>query len=161
VSRGIARAGLSPLEPPSIFAKLSTPAAVRASPQLRLIALWALLVFAFGWGGDALVLHPCPHHSAIAHAGASGHGAAASGHHAAAHDDAPASHDAGSHAGGCSCIVACAGSSDALAGGPVEILISPPVVRIARIVPAAHATVLPERLAYLLPYPTAPPAVLS
>jgi hypothetical protein len=143
-----------------IFAKPCNPATVRTSPLLRLTALWALLVFAFGWGGDALVLHPCPHHSAIARAGAShmGHG---SGHHAAAPQQAPDGHDAQSHAGGCSCIVPCAGATDAVAAAPADVRIPVGAFRIVRVVTATHLAALPGRIEYVLPYPTAPPSVLS
>ena len=145
----------------SIFAETCNPATVRASPLFRLSALWALLVFAFGWGGDALVLHPCPHHSAIAHAGATAHDGHGGGHHAAARQEAPDPHDAQSHAGGCSCIVACAGVADALAAAPADIRIAAGAVRLARIVPAPHASVLPGRIEHVLPYPTAPPVIPS
>lgn len=131
---------------------------MRTSPVFRLTALWALLVFAFGWGGDALVLHPCPHHAAIAHAGA-GHAG-----HGGAHHAAPASHDPGgapSHAGGCSCIVACAGTADALAAAPADLRPHPGAARLVRVAAAPSATVLPGRRAHVLPYPTAPPSLLS
>lgn len=134
---------------------------MRASPLFRLTALWALLVFGFGWGGDALVLHPCPHHGAISHAGAAhaGHGG---GHHAAARQQAPDGRDAPSpHAGGCSCIVACAGTADALPAAPASVRLAHGAVRVVRIAPAPHGAVLPGRLEYVLPYPTAPPSILS
>jgi len=131
---------------------------VRASPLFRLTALWALLVFSLGWSGDALVLHPCPHHSAISHAnGHMRHG----GHHAAAHQDEHDGRDAPAHAGGCSCIVACAGTTDALAAAPPSIRLVHGAVRVVRIAPARHGAVLPGRLEYVLPYPTAPPSILS
>jgi len=133
---------------------------VRASLPFRVSALWALLVFAFGWGGDALVLHPCPHHSAISHAGAAAHDGHAGGHHAAAREDAPDSQDAQSHAG-CTCVVACAGSADALAAAPADVRLATGPLRLVRIVLAPHLAVLPGRLEYVLPYPTAPPSGLS
>ncbi|MFL5384061.1 MAG: hypothetical protein ACJ8GN_16185 [Longimicrobiaceae bacterium] len=132
---------------------------MRASPLFRLTALWALLVFAFGWGGDALVLHPCPHHSAIAQVGAAhaGHGGA---HHAAAQE----SHDEGgapAHAGGCSCAVACAGTAFALDASRAEIRVAAPVVRGGAIEAARPGTALPGRAHFVLPYPTAPPVLPS
>jgi hypothetical protein len=133
---------------------------VRASPLFRLTAFWALLVFGFGWGGDALVLHPCPHHSAISHAG--GHMGHAGGHHSAAGRDERDGHGAPpSHAGGCSCIVACAGTADALAAAPASVRLAHGAVRVVRIAAARHGAVLPGRLEYLLPYSTAPPSVPS
>ena len=132
-----------------------------SSPLFRLTALWALLVFAFGWGGDALALHPCPHHSAIAQTGAAaddGHGA---GHHATAGEEAPDAQDAESHAGGCSCVVACAGSADVLAAAPADVRVAEGALRAIRIILASNGAVLPGRLEYLLPYPTAPPSILS
>lgn len=133
---------------------------MRASPLFRLTALWALLVFGFGWGGDALVLHPCPHHSAISHAAAA-HGGHAGGHHAATRQQAPDGQQAPSHAGGCSCIVACAGTADALAAAPADLRLAAGALRVVRIARAPHAAVLPGRLEYVLPYPTAPPSILS
>jgi hypothetical protein len=144
-----------------IFAQPCNPATVRASPLLRLTALWALLVFAFGWGGDALVLHPCPHHSAIAHTGAASHGGHGGGHHAAAPQQAPDPHDAQSHAGGCSCIVACAASADALAAPPADLRVATGAFRVVRVATATRPPALPGRTEFVLPYPTAPPSVLS
>jgi hypothetical protein len=131
---------------------------LRASPVFRLTALWALLVFSFGWGGDALVLHPCPHHSSIARAGA-GHAGHGGGHHVATERQAPDEHDAPSHAGGCSCVVACAGTADALAAAPADVRLGVETFSVVRIAPAAHEAALPGRLEYLLPYPTAPPSL--
>jgi hypothetical protein len=130
---------------------------VRISPLFRLTALWALLVFAAGWSEDALVLHPCPHHAAIAQAGAAhaGHGGA---HHAAAR----ASHDqdgAPSHADGCSCVVACAGTAFALEAPRAELRVDAPVVRAGAIASARPATALPGREHFVLPFPTAPPVL--
>lgn len=134
---------------------------MRASPLFRLSALWALLVFAFGWGGDALVLHPCPHHSAIAHAGAPAHDGHGGGHHAGARQEAPDPHDAQSHAGGCSCIVACAGVADALAAAPADVRIANGASRLVVIASTSNGAVLPGRIEYVLPYSTAPPVVPS
>jgi len=134
---------------------------VRPSPLFRLTALWALLVFAFGWGGDALVLHPCPHHSAIAHAGAAAHADHASGRHASARQEAPDGHEMPSHAGGCSCIVACAGVADALAAAPADVRVSEGALLVVDIASDSNGAVLPGRLEYVLPYPTAPPVSLS
>jgi hypothetical protein len=135
------------------------PGTVRASPLFRITALWALLVFTFGWGGDALVLHPCPHHSAISHAGMAAHAGHGGGHHAAAAPEHPDGHDAPSHAGGCSCIVACAGMADALAASAADVRPAAIASRVVREVAATHTAALPGRIEYVLPYPTAPPAL--
>lgn len=130
---------------------------MRISPLFRLTALWALLVFAFGWGGDALVLHPCPHHSAIAQAGA-----AHAGHGGAHHVATQASHDpngAPSHADGCSCVVACAGTAFALEAPRAELRVGAPVVRVEETRSALPGTALPGREHFVLPFPTAPPVL--
>ena len=134
---------------------------MRPSSLFRLTALWALLVFAFGWGGDALVLHPCPHHSAIAHAGAAAHDGHGGGHHAAARQEAPDGPGMPSHAGGCSCIVACAGVADALAAAPADVRVPGGALLVVDLASASTGAVLPGRLEYVLPYPTAPPVSLS
>ncbi|MFL5540105.1 MAG: hypothetical protein ACJ8J0_14030, partial [Longimicrobiaceae bacterium] len=130
---------------------------VRISPLFRLTALWALLVFAAGWSEDALVLHPCPHHSAIAQAGAAhaGHGGA---HHAAAQephdqDGAPA------HKGPCSCVAACAGTAFALDAPRAELRVDAPLVHAGAIAFAPSGTALPGREHFVLPFPTAPPVL--
>ena len=132
---------------------------MRISPLFRLTALWALLVFALGWSEDGLVLHPCPHHAAIAHAGAMAHGGHADAHHAAAaHRQAP---DAPTpeHRGPCSCIIACAGAAFALDVPRAEVRIAAPVVRERAITPARVVAALPGREHYVLPFPTAPPVL--
>lgn len=141
------------LESP-IFSRSRNPVAVRISPLLRLTALWALLVFAFGWSEDALVLHPCPHHAAIAHAGAMGH----AGAHHAAHRQAPDA-PAPEHKGPCSCIVACAGSAFALQAPRAELRIAAAEVRAGAVAAAPSLAALPGRAHYVLPLPTAPPVL--
>ncbi|HVG43875.1 MAG TPA: hypothetical protein VM890_04065 [Longimicrobium sp.] len=133
---------------------------MRASLPFRVSALWALLVFAFGWGGDALVLHPCPHHSAISQPGAAAHAGHGGDHHAAASQDASDEHGTPSHAG-CTCVVACAGAADALAAAPVDVRLATGASRLVHVASTSSGAVLPGRLAYVLPYPTAPPSVLS
>ncbi|MFL5542007.1 MAG: hypothetical protein ACJ8J0_23670 [Longimicrobiaceae bacterium] len=126
---------------------------MRISPLFRLTALWALLVFAAGWSEDALVLHPCPHHAAVSHP------AHAGGHHAATHSQAPDAPAAPSHADGCSCVVACAGTAFALDAPRAELRVDAPVVRVRAIASARPGTALPGREHFVLPFPTAPPVL--
>lgn len=135
------------------------PAIVRISPLFRVTALWALLVFALGWSEDALVLHPCPHHAAIAHPGA-----AAGADHGGMHHGAAVEHDGGGeqapeHTGPCSCILPCAGAAFALDAPAPDIRITAPVVGLTTAAPARTLTVLPGREHFVLPFPTAPPVL--
>lgn len=132
---------------------------MRISPLFRLTALWALLVFAAGWSEDALVLHPCPHHAAIAHASAAGHAAQAAGHDAAAHSQSPDTPAAPAHKGSCSCVVACAGTAFALDAPRAELRVGAPVVRVEETRSAQPGTALPGREHFVLPFPTAPPVL--
>ena len=132
---------------------------MRVSPLLRLTAFLALLVFAAGWSEDALVLHPCPHHAAISHMSAQhGHGDA---HHAAAGRQAQDGQGMPAHSGPCSCIIACAGTAYALAAPPADVRLSPVVSRSAPLAHARARTALPGRPHHVLPFPTAPPVLLS
>lgn len=123
---------------------------VNRSVRFRVAALWAAMLLALTWGGDAYGLHACPHHLAIAQAGADMHGGAHRGHE---RHPAPVSHQ-----GGCTCVGSCsAGATGLPAPAPRFVL----AVTVSPAAPApldAPAWRLPSRAAYLLPYPTAPPA---
>jgi hypothetical protein len=133
---------------------------LRVSPLFRLTAFLALLVFSAGWSEDALVLHPCPHHAAIAHASMGGHAMHAGGHHLAAQNHAPDG-PAPEHKGPCSCIVACAGSAFALAAPRAEVRIAQAAERAAPLPRGPAPAALPGRRQYVLPFPTAPPVLPS
>ena len=135
-----------------------TLSALRVSPLFRLTAFLALLVFSAGWSEDALVLHPCPHHAAIAHAAADGQMAHAGAHHAAARKHAPDA-PAPAHKGPCSCIVACAGNAFVLATPSAEVRVAPVAERAAPLPRGPTLAALPGRQQYLLPFPTAPPVL--
>lgn len=133
---------------------------MRISPLFRLTALWALLVFAVGWSEDALVLHPCPHHAAIAQAGAAAHGGHGDAHHADAGQTQHGEHQAPAHSG-CSCVVACAGTAYVPASPRGEVRLAAAVFRSVPAFPARAAAALPGRREHVLPFPTAPPVLPS
>ena len=128
---------------------------VKRSAANRFSALLAALLLLFTWTGDAVGLHPCPHHSAVARAG--GGPAAPAGHGAhVEHDPAPADH--GAH-GGCTCVGCCP------AGVALPVFAAPcreggallPAVSVALM---DRGTGLPDRVPpFTLPYGLAPPAL--
>jgi hypothetical protein len=132
---------------------------LRISPLFRVTALWALLVFAFGWSEDALVLHPCPHHAAIVHPGAAAGADHGGMHHGAAAEHGGGEEQAPAHTGPCSCILPCAGAAFALDAPPAEVRIAAPADRVSSVAPARALTVLPGREHFVLPFPTAPPVL--
>lgn len=132
---------------------------MRISPLFRITALWALLVFAFGWSEDALVLHPCPHHAAIAHPGVTAGADHGGMHHGAAAEHGGGEEQAPEHTGPCSCILPCAGAAFALDSPPPDIRITAPVVGLTTSAPARTLTALPGRERFVLPFPTAPPVL--
>ena len=120
-----------------------------SSQRLAIFVVMALHLFA--WTGDALGVHPCPHHSGIPAAlmqPAMEHG----GHHD--HGKAPAGH--GTH-DVCTCVSACPSSAPALLPDAA------PALQVAVVeqhpAPAHRAeSVLSRTRPYLLPYGQAPPA---
>ncbi|MET0399372.1 MAG: hypothetical protein ABW277_21460 [Longimicrobiaceae bacterium] len=138
---------------------------MKRSAANRFSALLAALLLLFTWTGDAVGLHPCPHHSAVARAGGgpaagAGHGAhpehdpAASA--AAEHDRAPADH--GAH-GGCTC-VGCCPAGVALPVFAVPFCDVGDAVPAASVAVADRGTGLPDRFPpFVLPYGLAPPAL--
>jgi len=135
------------------------PPPVKRSAANRFSALLAALLLLFTWTGDAVGLHPCPHHSAVARAGGgpAEHGAhAAHGAAAAEHDRPPADH--GAH-GGCTCVGCCP-------AGVALPVFAAPCLDVAIVLPAAsvasidRGTGLPDRFPpFTLPYGLAPPAL--
>jgi hypothetical protein len=127
------------------------------SPLRRLVAL-ALASLLLAGTLDAGLVHPCPHHDPLP-----GSGVHRGVHHGApddARDGQPhaAGHAAEAHAGACTCI------GDCLAGGGLSVapatVVRPgeaPVVETtARRLDSGRAAPV-RRVAYLLPYSTAPP----
>jgi hypothetical protein len=141
------------------------PPTVKRSAANRFSALLAALLLLFTWTGDAVGLHPCPHHSAVARTGggpAAGAGHAAHPEHdpaavAAEHDRAPAEH--GAH-GGCTCVGCCP-------AGVALPVFAAACREAAAVLPAAASVALADRGAglpdrfppFALPYGLAPPAL--
>jgi len=119
----------------------------------RLTALLAVALFLFTWTGEALGMHACPHHDAVAH-GAVAHGAAHAGHHAAQHD-APAPEHGDRHACTCqgTCPSATGGALPATAEAAVRVA---PASVAAEMVPDA-GTIIPRLVPFFLPYGQGPP----
>lgn len=137
---------------------------VKRSPASRFSALLAALLLLFTWTGDAVGMHPCPHHSAVPGA-AGGHAAAAPAEHAAhaahgstaaEHDRAPAAH--GAH-GGCTCVGCCpAGMALPVFAAPCCEAAAPAAAAAAVLLD--RGTGLPDRFPpFVLPYGLAPPAL--
>lgn len=140
---------------------------VKRSPASRFSALAAALLLLFAWTGDAVGLHPCPHHSAVPvagghvpaaavadHGGHMGHGASAA---AARHGAAPADH---AEHGACTCVECCpAGVSLPVFAAP-RCDAAPALATTAAASPAAREAGLPDRFPpFVLPYGLAPPAL--
>lgn len=143
------------------------------SPAHRLAALLAPVFLLFTGTGEALGMHPCPHHSYIegAAAGApvsepaSGHGEHGAAH--AEHPAPPAAADGDHHAaadpaehpehGTCTCLGGCPPLGLALPSGEgVEIAVPAPadVLRVRPEGERPNASPIP----FVLPYGHAPPA---
>ncbi len=143
----------------------SHPSTVKRSAANRFSALLAALLLLFTWTGDAVGLHPCPHHSAVVRAGGgpaarAGHGAHAEHGPAAAaaaeHDRAPADH--GAH-GGCTC-VGCCPAGVALPVFAASCREAGAVVPAAPVASLDRGAGLPDRFPpFTLPYGLAPPAL--
>lgn len=137
------------------------PSLVKRSTANRFSALLAALLLLFTWTGDAVGLHPCPHHSAVVRAdgGAAapaGHGAHAEHAAAAEHDRAPAAH--GAH-GGCTC-VGCCPAGVALPTFAAACREAGVVVPAAPVASVDRGAGLPDRFPpFTLPYGLAPPAL--
>lgn len=135
----------------------------------RLTALLALLVFLFGWTGEALGQHACPHHDMVQGAAAMSakvamhHGGGHAMHHGAPDASmrgggAPAPHSAAEH-DACTCQGTCPSAfADA---APARADATPRVVPAA--ICAARADeprTLPQLLSpFFLPYGQAPPSL--
>lgn len=112
------------------------------------------------WSGDAFGTHACSHHDAIgkpgtaAHAGMPEHGGHATPDHGKPGQGSP------EHGGACTCLGSClTGTAAPLPSAavlPVAFVVSVPVVAIP-----ATTRHRPARLAYILPYATAPPVRLA
>jgi hypothetical protein len=119
----------------------------------------AALLLLFTWTGDAVGLHPCPHHSGVPAADAGhpeGGGHAAHGGHGA-HDADPAPHS--DDHGACTCAGSCLGGAalPVLDAVPGE---APFAAALARHAAAPDAAGLPDRFPpFVLPYGHAPPAL--
>jgi hypothetical protein len=135
--------------------------AVKRSAASRFSALVAALLVLFTWTGDAVGLHPCPHHSAVPAAAAPEHGGGHAADHgasaaAARHD--PSSADHAEH-GACTCVGCCP------AGVALPVFAAPccdasPVLPASPPVSADPGTGLPDRFPpFFLPYGLAPPAL--
>jgi|GEM_PF-521781 len=152
---------------------MSTPAGTfptRKPAPRRFSAFLAALLLLFTWTGDAVGLHPCPHHAPApveerggdpaGHGGHAAHGerSAHEGHGgAAARADAPA-HPADDH-GACTCAGSCLG------GAALPVLFetfgaAPDAYAPGRPSVVPDAAALPDRFPpFLLPYGHAPPAL--
>ena len=136
------------------YAPPPAPPAKRPLPH-RAAALLAVLLVLFSWTGDALGLHPCPHHSAVATA-EGGHGGGHS--HAAARDAAPSPEEEG-HAE-CTCVGSCPAGVALSVPAASSAVAAAPLAR-AEVSLRAAGTELPDRfLPHVLPYGQAPPARL-
>ncbi|MEW5927746.1 MAG: hypothetical protein AB1941_09685 [Gemmatimonadota bacterium] len=129
---------------------------MKRSSANRFSALVAALLLLFGWTGDAVGLHPCPHHSAVTAADA-GHGDSHAAHNASA-ENAPDAADHGRH-GGCTCVGCCpAGVALPVFGASsssTQAILPPGTVALAD-----RGTGLPDRFPpFVLPYGHAPPAL--
>lgn len=125
------------------------------TPAQRLSALLVTLLFLFTWTGEALGMHPCPHHDSVP--GAMAHAMTMDGGHgASASHDAPAPAEHGGHHA-----CTCQGSCPSAAGGALPARAEAAV----RVAPASVAaaprgeakTVVPRLVPFFLPYGQAPP----
>lgn len=133
---------------------------------MRAVSALVAIVFSV-FTTEALVLHPCPMHDAVAFTYAAGHAhGAMSAHaaHAAPHADhgTPAQHgdqETDGHGGhGCSCPGTCtAGAALALPSSGIRDW--PVVVALARAHPWPAQSHAPEAAAHLLPFANGPPRV--
>lgn len=134
--------------------------ALKRSPASRFSALLAALLLLFGWTGDAVGLHPCPHHSAVPAPVASEHGGHAADHGdsaaSARSDRTPADHR---EHGACTCVGNCP-------AGVALPVFAAPRCDAAAVQPTAapsladRGTGLPDRFPHFaLPYGLAPPAL--
>lgn len=120
---------------------------------LRASALWAALLLALTWGGDAYGLHTCPHHGLVpvAQGGHSAHGNAA---HAGHGKQAPSPEHQG-----CTCIGCCHAGTVALVPDAGALAVRAAVSNHPAAPAGRDENALPAPPPYLLPYSTAPPAV--
>lgn len=124
----------------------------RSSPN-RFSALVAALLVLFAWTGDAVGLHPCPHHSALPTAADTADAGAADEDHGA-HAPDPADH--GEH-GACTC-VGCCPAGAALPAFAAALRETPILDGAPPSSLAGRATDLPARFPpFVLPYGQAPP----
>ncbi len=116
------------------------------STASRLTALLVAALFFLAWGGEAVGMHPCPHHAGIVRADAEH-----------AHHHAPDAPDEPAH-GGCTCVSGCPSGAGSL--------LPPPnagarlVALVERIAPRQFPPVessAPHFLPYFLPYSQGPP----
>ena len=113
----------------------------------RLTALLAAALFFLAWGGEAVGMHPCAHHTAISQAGAEH----------AHHHGAPETPEEPAH-GGCTCVSGCPSMAGSLlpplqAGVRLHALVE----RIApRQFPPAQSSA-PHLVPFFLPYSQGPP----
>ncbi len=111
----------------------------------RLTALLAAALFFLAWGGEAVGVHPCPHHTAIERA--------EGGHD---HHGAPDTPDEPAH-GGCTCVSGCPSMAGSLLPPPAGVRLQALVERIApRAFPPVESSA-PHVLPYFLPYSQGPP----
>jgi hypothetical protein len=115
-----------------------------------------MALFLFTWTGEALGMHACPHHDAVAHGMPAGGAAAHAGHHAAAPEhDAPGPEHGGRHASTCqgTCPSASGGALPAAAGATVRVA---PASVAAKAAPDA-GSIVPRFVPFFLPYGQGPP----
>jgi hypothetical protein len=124
---------------------------VNRTPAQRIAILFVMAFHLFAWTGDALGVHPCPHHSAF-DAAAMHHGQARTAGHG--HGHAPAGQD-GHDA--CTCVSACPSVTPALLPR-ADATFAADVVTHHAAPPAAGPSLLSRSRPYLLPYAQAPPA---
>jgi hypothetical protein len=123
---------------------------VNRTPLQRLAIFFVMALHLSAWTGDALGVHPCPHHSGLP--AAVEQGAHHAGNHA--HGKAPAGH--GAH-DVCTCVSACPSAAPALLPDAAPAFQAAVVDHHAAPASPAEALLSSTR-PYILPYGQAPPA---